>query len=186
MIETFIFAAAGLGLQALGASKSAKAAKEQAAASAEIARQEQLIEAQKRQAMILQNQRGRLEAVRNLQRARASALTTATSQGAAQGSALGGAYGQLAGQFGTNVLAESQNFQIGSNIFDINSQISQQKIRLAQAGGEAATGTGFSSLGSSILGSSQQLGALTAGFGKIYTPIGGSKYNQPGGYGYIG
>lgn len=93
---------------------------------------QQDIEQQRYNAMILAANRQQLEIVRQGQRARAMALTTATAQGAAKqgASALGGGYGQISGQTNQNLLGVTQNLGIGANIFALNAGITQQKIGL--------------------------------------------------------
>jgi hypothetical protein len=158
-------AAVGVGLQAVGAYNSYEAAKDQAeaskqaaAASMRIAGFERDIEAKKFRAMELDASRRSLEQVRQAQRARALALSIGTAQGAGKGSGLEGAFGQISGQSGVNQLGIFQNLELGRNIFDLNAQISQQKMfiadaqgRAADAGTQAALGAGLSSVGSSLI-----------------------------------
>ncbi len=89
---------------------------------------EQDIQKQRGQAMELDARRKSLEVVRNQQRARALALTTATAQGAQGGSGLQGGYGQATGQAGTNLMGIQQNLQIGRNIQAFNQGISNNRI----------------------------------------------------------
>lgn len=161
-----IGAVAGAAISYFGASESAAAAEKSTAAQKAIIEGEQRIEAQKRQAMELDAGRKRLQLVRNAQKARALALTNATSQGAGQGSGLQGGYGQIAGDTGTSMLGLNQNLMIGRNIFDINAQISQQKIAMAEAGVQAQEGAAYSSAGSSVMGSIGTIGKLSSGWGK--------------------
>ncbi|SRR6266550_3064422 len=125
---------------------------------------ERQVEGQRRQAMELDANRRRLETYRVAQRMRATALTTASSQGAQQGSGLAGAYGQIGGQSGVNLLGLNQNTQIGENIFGLNSQISDTKIAQANAQQTMQLGSGISSFGSSLMGASQAFGRLNSGF----------------------
>lgn len=94
--------------------------------------QEMAIQQQRRQAMELDASRKQKEVIRNQQRARSLALTTATAQGASRGSGLQGGYGQISGQSGVNALGIQQNLQIGRNIFDYNYQISQNRIAASE------------------------------------------------------
>lgn len=89
------------------------------------------IEEQKQKAMELDARRQQLEVIRNQQRGRALALTTATSQGASRGSGLQGGYGQISGQTGVNLLGIQQNLDIGRNIFGINQGISDSRVAQA-------------------------------------------------------
>jgi len=151
--------AAGMAISAFGAYKSYEAAKETNAAQNRITSLEQKTEAQRKQAMELDTRRKQLEAIRNQQKARAMALTTATSQGASQGSGLQGAYGQFSGDVGTDLLGLSQNLQMNRNIFDINSQISREKMSIADSSTKAAFGAGLSSLGGSIFSAGKSFGS---------------------------
>ena len=150
--------AAGMAISAYGAYQSYKSAKETNAAQNRITGLEQQTEAQRKQAMELDVRRKQLEAVRNQQKARAMALTTATSQGASQGSGLPGAYGQFSGDVGTDLLGLSQNLQMNRNIFDINEQISQQKMQIADSSTKGAFGAGLSSLGGSVFSAGKSFG----------------------------
>lgn len=160
-----IGAGVGIGVSLLGQSKSAEAAKQSTEAQKAMIALEQKIEAQKRQAMELDANRKQIENTRNIQRARALALTNATSQGAGQGSGLQGGYGQIAGQGAWNSLGIAQNLQIGRNIFDVNAQISQQKIAMANAGLLSQQGAAYTSTGNQILSASGSIGKVFSGFG---------------------
>jgi len=152
-----LIAIAGVGLTAAGAYNQYQGAKGASEAQQKQIALEQKAEAQRRLAMEIKARRDQLEAVRQGQRARALGLVSATNQGAGQGSGLQGAYGQISGQVGTNILGITQPLEIGRNIFDINEQISQQKIAMAQAGTQSSFGQGLSSLGSSLLANSNQI-----------------------------
>lgn len=158
--------AVSIGAQLFGGSKQVSGAKEQAAAQQEQIRLEQQVEAQRRTAMELDARRQQREAIRVAQRAQALGVARATSQGAegVGSSALGGAAGQNAGMLGTNLTGISQNLGIGENIFDINSQISQQKIRQSQAATTQMEGAAISSLGQSLFKVGPAVGSM---FGSI-------------------
>lgn len=163
---TAIGAVAGGAIAYFGASESADAAGKATAANKQIVEYERQIEAQRRNAMELDYRRKSMQLMRNAQKARALALTNATSQGAGQGSGLQGGYGQIAGDTGTNALGLSQNVQIGRNIFDLNYQISGQKLALAEAGVQSQEGAAISSAGTSIMSSAGTIGKLSSGWGK--------------------
>lgn len=146
-----MFQLAALALAGVGTGISIFGAQSAAAAQKKITAGERAVEAQRKQAMELDARRKMLEVFRNQQRARSMALTTATAQGAAQGSGLAGAYGQVAGQSGVNLLGISQNLGIGRNIFDINADISQAKMDMAQAQAWSATGASLTNLGGSLV-----------------------------------
>lgn len=143
--------AAGLAASVYGTITQTSAARSQARSQQAVTGLEMQVEAQRRKAMELDARRRSLEIVRQQQRARSMALTTATAQGAAQGSVLGGAYGQIQGQSNFNLAGINQNLALGRNIFDLNAQISQQRIGMAQTASNAATGAGISSLGGALV-----------------------------------
>lgn len=165
--------AAGTAFQTFGAMDAANAQKNMTAL-------EMQAEAQRRKAMELDARRRTMEIIRQQQRARATSLTVANAQGAQFGSGLGGAYGQIGGQTGINLLGTSQNLEIGRNIFDINSQISQQRMAMADAQSMMAFGQGLQSLGGSFLQGMPAFGRLTGGFGMGGNYVYGGV--RPGGY----
>lgn len=157
--------AIGLGMSIFGGLEQSHIAKEQAGVSADIAAQEQGINAQKQQAMELAGRRQQLEIIRNNQRARALAENNATNQGAQFGSGLQGGLAQVQDQSLFNLVGVNSALETGRNIAGFNNSISQDKIRLAQLGGDSATAGGFASLGGSILKAGPFVGALSGGFG---------------------
>jgi len=152
----------GLGMQIFGGMGQSKIAGQTAAYSADIASQEQSINAQKQIQMGLQARRSQLENVRNAQRARATATAAATSQGAQFGSGLQGGLAGVTDQATTNALGINQNFEIGSNIAGYNNNISSDKMNIAALGGQSATDAGMASLGGALMKS----GPIIGGFGK--------------------
>ncbi len=94
--------------------------------------------------MDLDTIRRRREILRQGIFARSQALATAVSQGADKGSGLQGGYAGISGAVGRQTLAESQNYQLGNQMFDANRQNAQGQI-VSNIGG------GLQSLGSSIL-----------------------------------
>lgn len=162
-----IGAAVGIGFQLFGASQASDAAKEQNAAQVRKIELEKKVEEQHRVAMELDANRKNIENIRQVQRARAASLTSATSQGAsgAGSSGLAGGLGQISAQGAWNSLGISQNLQIGRSIFDINAQISNENIALANAGVHSQEAAGYSSLGTNIMGSLGAVGRLSSGFG---------------------
>lgn len=182
---TSIAIAAGLGLAAAGTAVSVQSAHQQAAFQQQEIQGEQQAEAQRRQAMELEANRKQTEMVRQQQRARSLALSSATNQGANFGSGLQGGYGQISGQYNTQSLANSQNLDIGRNIYDINGQISQAKIGMANAQAYGAFGAGLSSLGGALVTSAGAFGKIgsstSAAFGRAM-----SFGTGPGSYGMGG
>jgi hypothetical protein len=158
-----IGAGVGLGFSAFGGYEQYQGAKAEATASRNIAGLEIQQDTVRRQAMELSAQRQEMQNLRQAQRARSMALSAATAQGGQYGSALGGAYGQISGGSGINQLGISQNLQFGEKMFDLNAQIDQQKMAIADAKTKEAEGAGISSFGKSFAGSIEpimKLGAL--------------------------
>jgi hypothetical protein len=85
------------------------------------------MEAERQKAMELDAKRQQREIIRNQQRARSIALASATAQGARFGSGLQGGYGQISGQSNVNALGIQQNLDIGRNMFNLNSQLANQR-----------------------------------------------------------
>lgn len=151
-LGTGLGALTSLGTGIAGAIEGSKSAKDAAAAQQQIAQLDIQADSQRRTAMELTARRQMMQNVREQQYARSMALSTATGQGAAYGesSGLRGGYGSISGQAGNNILAMSQNLQIGEHIFDINNQIDAAKMELAKDQAGEANAAGLSSLGGSI------------------------------------
>lgn len=168
MIIPLIIAGVGLAMSAYSAYSSSQAqgkySEEQTRVQGEISKLELQAEAQRRQQMELGSRRQSLELFRGAQRARALALTNATSQGASQGSGLQGGYGQISGDAYNNALGINQNLQIGRNIFDINAQISPLKAQLTSSTASyqtaASTAQGIGNIGGSLMNSASTFGKL--------------------------
>lgn len=153
--------AGGLAMSLMGSAKSSSASSDYYKSQQQVAGLEGKVNDQRKAAMEVDARRRQLEVVRNHQRARAMAQTTATSQGAQLGSGLQGAYGGISGQSQTNLLGVNQNLEIGRNIFDLDTKISQQRV--AQAGYQStmAQGQGMSQMGGAIMGSAGKLGQMS-------------------------
>lgn len=177
-IETALFAtslaigAAGVGTSVAGAMSAAEANKN-------IAGLEGKAEEQRKNAMELDARRKSLEQVRVMQRAHYMAQNNANNQGALQGSGVQGGYGQVAGMGYTNLAGIGQNREIGENLFGINSQISGQKMNLADAQSMSAIGSGLTSLGSMGMGALGNFGKLSQGF-PTQSVFGGGGYPGAG------
>lgn len=170
----------GLGISLFGANEQAKNAKAQAAVSADIARQEMGINAEKQKAMELNARRQQLEIYRNTQRARAQATQAAVNQGASLGSGLQGGLSQIANQGLFNLVGVDSALQTGRAINEYNEAISQDKIKLAQLGGEAASAQGLTNIGNSIFKAAPTLGPMTQGFGSLFNFGVGNFSGTPG------
>lgn len=140
---------AGALFQFQGAQTQAKAAKQQADASAhsEDVRQQQVA---------LEAESQRRQTIRNEIAARSASTVAAQSHGALMGSGYSGGQGQIANQTGQNILGINQSQDNSNKIFSNNRQI-------AQAGALAAWGQGLSSMGSSIASAGQAIGGLKFG-----------------------
>ena len=169
--------AVGTGMQMMGAHDAANAQKD-------IIAGERAAEAQRQKAMELDARRRQLEIVRQSQRARAMALSSANAQGAAFGSGLQGGYGQISGQSGTNLLGVQQNLEIGRNIFGINAGISNAKMNMADAQSFSAMGQGISSLGGAVLKNFGAINSLAQGFGSNPYAYGAGGYRGEGPFTY--
>lgn len=158
---------AGLVAQGVGAYEGYQAQQGISRANQNIAQDQKMIQVQQEAQMRLNARRAQMEVLRNNQRARSMALSSATGQGAQFGSGLQGGYGQIGGMSGTNLLGINQNLAIGSAISTYNRDISNQQLALANYQSKASTAAGISSLGS---------GAFSLGQGLVSygTP---SKYN---------
>lgn len=157
--------AAGLGMSIFGGLDQAGIAKQQAQVSGDIATQEQGINNQKQQAMELAGRRQQLEIIRNNQRARALAENNATNQGAQFGSGLQGGLAQVQDESLFNLSGVNSALETGRNIAGFNQNITKDKLRLAQLGGNAATAGGFASLGGSLMKAGPIVGAFATGSG---------------------
>jgi hypothetical protein len=158
---------AGLIAQGVGAYMGYQAQQGISQANQNIAKDQQAINEQNLMQMKLNARRAQMEVLRNNQRARSMALSSATGQGAQFGSGLSGGYGQIAGMSGTNLLGINQNLKIGETISTYNQDITNQQLALANYQSKAATAQGISSLGSGAF-------SLGQGLTSYGTP---SKYN---------
>lgn len=155
---------AGLGMSLFGMNQQADNARQQARVSMDIAHQEQGINTEKRQAMELNARRQQMEIFRNTQRARAQAQQAATTQGASLGSGLQGGLAEASSQGLFNLFGVNQALYTGEQIASYNNNISNDKIKMAQLGGEAATAQGLTSLGGSVMKAGPTIGSLAGNF----------------------
>lgn len=169
--------AVGLGLQIFGGFSQANKSKQASGVNRDIAQQEQAINAAKARQMELEGRRTQVENIRNSQRARAMATQAATTQGAQFGTGLQGGLAQVQDKMAWNMLGVDQALATGREINSYNDKISQDKMRLADIGADAATGAGWSSLGGALLKSGSIFGQVSQGFG------GGSQQSMSNPYG---
>lgn len=162
-------AAAGMAMSVMGSMKASTASNSYYQTQQNVASLEGQVNDQRKSAMEVDARRRQLEVVRNNQRARAMAQTTATSQGAQFGSGLQGAYGGVSGQSETNLLGVNQNLEIGRNIFGLDTQISQQRIAASGFESTMASGKAESQMGGALMSSAGKIGqmgsSVNAGFG---------------------
>lgn len=191
-------AAVGVGISGYGLFESNQArsaqqkAQQQAAASQaqQVAIQGQIIGVQQQQnqqrqdAMTLDATRRRREMIRQSIAGRSQALTAATAAGAggAGSSAVAGANAGIAGQTNVNMLGVNQNEEIGTNLFNLNSQISGLNQQYAAAGGvanqytsqanAAASDMSFDnslvSFGSTLMSSATTIGKIGGSIGGFF------------------
>lgn len=154
-------AAGGLAASLIGSASAAKASSQYYQSEQQVAGLEGQVNDQRKTAMEVDARRRQLETVRNNQRARSMAQTTATSQGAQFGSGLEGAYGGIGGQSGTNLLGINQNLEIGRNIFGLDTQISAQRLTQASLESSRSTDQGIASAGNAVMGASGKLGQMS-------------------------
>lgn len=133
--QSVVYAQQNLAINQLANQESLSAAQQSASINSNIINANMQIQAQHQQAMNLDAQRQQIENIRQQQRARAQSLATGVAQaggGFTRGSAYGGALGQISGQGVTNAVNINQNLQIGTNVFGLNNQISQQNLAMQQ------------------------------------------------------
>lgn len=156
-------AAGGLAASLFGTAGASSASSQYYQTQQNIAGLEGKVNDQRKAAMEVDARRRQLEVVRNNQRARSMAQTTATNQGAQFGSGLQGAYGGISGQSETNLTGVNQNLEIGRNIFGLDTQISQQRVAAAGFESQRSTDQGIQSLGNQIMNSSSKISGLIPG-----------------------
>lgn len=165
LVASLAVAAVGAGVSVAGQMQQKSAAKKMAAAEQDRILQEQAIEAQRQKQMELEAKRRQLEILRQGQRARSLALATTTNQGAQFGSGLEGAYGQASGQEGSQLLAGTQNLEIGRGIFGLNQNVTADRIRYSQGQSNYQSGAALSSLGGTIISSAGAISRIGGSFG---------------------
>ena len=125
-----------MGLSVIGGVVSAIGSMKQAKASAKA-------EKLRERMMSLEAIRKRREIVREGVVARAQATSNAVAQGAGEGSGLQGGIAQITGRQNRNIVASTQDEELGHGVFKANRQY-------AKAGGLISLGQGISSLGSAF------------------------------------
>lgn len=178
----------GLALQLYGGASAYGTQRHLSESQQEVARLQGQEEAQRRQYMEMDFRRRSVENLRKTQQMAALSQATSTNQGAQFGSGAAAGQGNVRSEGAWNAQGLSGSVEIGRNIFDLNAQISQQRILQAQYGSALATDQGLSSLGGSLLSSirpARELSGLTS----LVQPGGGGGGSQPTssatGYGFF-
>ncbi len=158
-------AVVGIGSAIIGAGTSILGASEQSEAQQQMIAIQAKEQEQRQHLFEIEQQRKRVEALRNAQQATSLGRSRAVNQGAQFGSGLLGGLEQVQGESNYNILGINQNTQIGENLFSLDQQLSQAKIASAQASTTQAIGASLSSFGGMLVNSSGTIGNLTSGFG---------------------
>lgn len=151
----------GLAISIVGTVLQVNAQQKAAEAQQKALQAQSQAEASREQAMNLDAQRKKREAVRLSIIQRSQALSAGTNQSAQYGTALPGAYGQIGSNAGRSVSDISGQAALGGDIFASNRVALSARRDEASAGAQAALGSGISSLGGAIgksLGSIGKLG----------------------------
>lgn len=141
----------------MGASSSAHDAESRAY---QVQMQEQAL---RRQSMEVSAQRQQMQNLRNTQLQRSMSLNSAVNQGAQFGSGLPGGQAQVSDQGGVNALGISQNLQMGEKMFDLDNQVSADKLEASNYNSQAATWQGIGSMASSITKAAPTLNNIFSG-----------------------
>lgn len=122
----------------------------QASQAANISQQQ---EALRKRQLELDNRRRTVQLIREAQANRARAVSGATNRGIQTSSALEGGLGSIASQSGSNLLAQNQNYQIGTQLFDLNAQLSGVR-------GQSAINGAIGDFGKTLFANSQAIGRI--------------------------
>lgn len=167
----------GLGASLFGGVGAASSSKQiasleqqKAATSMDTASLEERQDQVRQQAMQLSSRRSQMENLRNTQRARAMAIQSGTSQGAQYGSGVAGGVSGTEAQGAYGALGINQSLQQGNQMFSLNQSIDQNKIEIAQLGGQeasvqgtAATYQGIASVGGALTKAGPTIGNIFSG-----------------------
>jgi len=157
-----VSAVVGVGTSIVGASEQAEAQQQM------IAIQQKENE-QRQRLFEMEQQRKRIQEIRNAQLASSTARVNAVAQGAQFGSGLLGGLAQIQGESNYNILGIEQNSLIGENLYALDTQLTQAKIASAQAASLQQIGGSLTSFGGMAINSMDEIGRLTSGFGS--TPV---------------
>lgn len=160
----------GVGSSVIGASNQADAQQQMLGIQAKQQKQRQdLFE--------IEQQRKRIESLRQGQVAASTARANAVGQGAQFGSGLLGGIGEIQGETNYNILGINQNTMVGENLFGLDQQLTDAKINSAQATSMQQMGQSMTSFGGMLVSNMGEIGRLSSGFGNP-TPIASSTAYQ--------
>lgn len=169
------------------ASHQAEIAGQIAGVEGDVAQQEMAINAQRRQQMVLTAQRQQMQTLRNVQLARSMALSAATNQGAQFGTGLAGGLAQIGGQGANDLLNLNQNFEIGKNVFDLNTKIDEDRMKISSLGGQMADYQGKQANAQGIMNMGSAISGIASPFSRIFgTMFGGGGMPGTGATGGMG
>lgn len=172
--------AVGFGLSLFGGLGQANNAKEIAKVSQDKAQHEQQINDLKQQQARLEANRMQMQNIRNIQRQRALATASATSQGAQFGSGLEGGLADVTNQGFFNMQGVNQALQTSEEVYGQNKYITSDNAKIAGLQGQSASYQGLSSLGGALIKAGPTIGAVSQGFGKFNLFGGGNYSGTPG------
>lgn len=175
--------AVGFGLSLFGGSEQARISKQISQASYDKAQHEGVINDLKQQQTRMEASRMQMQNIRNIQRQRALATASATSQGAQYGSGLQGGLADVTNQGLFNMEGVNQALQTSDQIYGENRSITADNMRIASLQGQAAESQGLSSLGGALIKAGPIVGQVSQGFGgfKGFNSLFGG--GSPSGYG---
>lgn len=161
----------GIG-QMFGASSTSKLEQEKAQVSANTAQLEMQENSVRQESMEMSARRSQLETIRNTQRARAFATQAGVSQGAQFGSGMAGGLAEVTNEGAFGLQGINNNLALGRQMFGLDAKIDQNKIQMAQLGGDEASVQGqsamfggLSSLGGAMMKAGPTIGNIFKGFG---------------------
>lgn len=155
--------AVGLGMSIFGGIGQANTAHQIAQVSQDKAQHDMEVNTLKQQQVRLEASRTQMQNVRNMQRARAMSLSSATNQGAQLGSGLQGGLADVQNQGNFNMLGVRQALQTSDNIYSENQSITQDNAKIAALGGQSATDAGIASIGGALMKAAPGIGSIFGG-----------------------
>lgn len=164
MFTAATIAMIGLGVTAAGVGTQMYAMSQQAKVQKEMSLKQQEAEAIRQQQMNLESMRRKREVIRNAQTSSAMAVAAASNQGGAESSGLTGALATISGRSGGSLLATSQNEELGTKMFGINSQMAALQGERAGYESMSGMGSGMSSLGGMLVKNQNEIHSIGTKF----------------------